>query len=369
MTFSDLFKLFYRHKKIIIINSLIVGLITAVIAFFFMDEIFQSTSVVKSTSKSAGLGGILPDISGLEDITGSIGGNSAAKELALYENIILSRRCVEAAIINFDLMNEYEFKKMDDMIKYFRNEIVETKIDKLAGTMSIGVFDKSPEKAKRMNEFLIEKLNNINIEMATLDAKNNREFIESRYELIKSTLKNSEDSLEMYQNQYGVAPDLQIKATAQSAFELEVEIKSEEVKLDVLKKILSPDQSEVKLQEEKINALKSQLAEINQKSYKEGDFGMKGAPEVAMNYLRLTRDVEIQNKLLTFIIPILEKSKIDENKTTPTVMVLDPPSLPDKKAKPKRSYIVIAMMFISGAVTFSFFLIKNKWVNFRSQNI
>lgn len=365
MSFTDLLKLLYRQRKILIINCLIAALLSVIVTLFLMDEIFQSTSTIKSTSKQGGLSALMPELSGFDELTGGLGSSSAAKELALYENIILSRRCVEEAIIKFNLLEEYEFKKMDDAIKFFRNELLDIKIDKLAGTMSIGVFDKSPVKAKEMNDFLIFKLNEINIEMNTLDAKNNREFIEQRYELIKKNVALVEDSLTMYQNEYGVSPELQIKALSQSLYELEFEIKSEEIKLDILKKILSPSESEVKLQEEKIAAIKEQLNQLKTTNIAENELGLKGAPSVAMNYLRLVRNVEIQNKLITFIVPILEKSKIDENKTTPTIMVLDPPNIPDKKAKPKRSYIVIGFTLFAFLLTTSYYLLKGKWSELR----
>jgi capsule polysaccharide export protein KpsE/RkpR len=330
-----------------------------------MDEIFQSVSVVKSTSKSTGLSGLLPDIGGLEELTGGMGSSSSAKELALYDNILTSRRCIEEAIIVFNLMDEYGFSKVDDMIKFFRAGLLETKIDKMAGTMSIGIFDKDPVKAKEINAFLIDRLNMINIEMNVLDAKNNREFIEGRYDLIKSALKKAEDSLKLYQDQYGIAPDIQIRATTQSLIELEVEIKSEEVKLDLLRKILSPTESEIRIQEEKIISLNNQLKDLKMNNYEEGDLGIKGAPNVAMNFLRLTRDVEIQNKMLSYVLPILEQAKIEENKKTPTVLVLDPPNIPDKKAKPKRSVIVLGLILFAFISTYSFYLFKDKWVNFK----
>lgn len=365
MSFGDLINIVYKNRRIFLINCSIVVVVTIIITLFVMDEIFESESTIKSVSKQGGLSSLLPELGGFEELTGGITSSSAAKELALYENIILSRRSVEEAIIKFNLKEEYEFKKMDDAIKFFRKELINISIDKIAGTMTIGVFDKSPEKAREMNQFIIDKLNELNIQMATQDAKSNREFIEQRYNLIKADLASVEDSLTMYQNKFGVSPELQIKATAQSLYELEIELKSEEIKLDILKKILSSSESEITIQEEKIKSIKEQINKLKTSDSENYDFGLKNAPTVAMNYLRLTRNIEIQNKLLSFIVPILEKSKIDENKTTPTLIVLDPPNLPDKKAKPKRSTIVIGFFLLTFLLTISFYLIKGKWSDFK----
>lgn len=336
-----------------------------------MDEIFKSTSLIKSSSQSTGLGALLgqgvPDIGGLEDLSGGIGGGASAKELALYENILFSRKVIEQTITRFNLMEEYDYEKLDDAIKFFREEILEVEINKMAGTMDIAVFDKSPEKAKEMNEFLIELLNIVNIDLNVNKAKSNREFIQSRYDLAKVNLTNAEDSLKFYQEIFGVAPDLQIKATVQAELELEVQIKTEEVKLEVLRKFLSPGEAEIITQEKKIEALYQKLNEIKSTEYGAEDFGLKGAPDVAMNYLRLTRNLEIQNKILAFLLPLLEQAKIEENRKTPTLLIIDPPSLPDKKAKPKRSIIVILSTLTAVLFTFSFFLLKQKWTELRDK--
>ncbi len=86
-----------------------------------------------------------------------------------------------------------------------------------------------------MVDFLLSELDKINIELNVQNAKNNREFIEKRYFQARGDLRKAEDSLKSFQMIYGVAPDLQIKAAAQSAFTLEAELKTEEVKLDYVK--------------------------------------------------------------------------------------------------------------------------------------
>ena len=112
MTFTDLARILYSHRKVFLINCLIVAILTVIVTLFFMDEIFQSSSTIKSTSKQSGLSSLMPELSGFDELTGGLGSSSAAKELALYENIIMSRRCVEEAIIKFNIMEEYEYKKI-----------------------------------------------------------------------------------------------------------------------------------------------------------------------------------------------------------------------------------------------------------------
>lgn len=361
ITILDLISIFLKNKRKIFIIAGIVCLISIILYFFVFDLIYYSSASIKSSSKNVGLlsdiGGF-PDIGGLDDI--GLGQSKSAKELASYENILYSRRCIEPLIIKFDLIKRDNYQYMEDAISDFSKTKMKLEIDRIAGILTVGVYDKNSQIAKEMVEFLLQQLDKINIELNVTQAKNNREFIEKRYYQARDDLKNTEDSLKAFQMIYGIAPDLQIKAAAQSAFTLEAEVKSEEVKLDVLKKILSPDQIEVKTEEAKINALKEQLSNI-QNSTDLNDFLRLGnSPTIAMGFLRLQREVEIQNKILTFLLPLYEQAKIEEKKETPTITILDKPYVAERKAKPKRATMVIVWTFIGFNFGFLYFILRNR---------
>lgn len=360
-TLLDYIKVFSNNKKPILITSLITCIITVIVVFFIMDLIYLSTGVVKTTSESSGLGGLL-STTGLPDLSefGGLTQGGTSQELALYENILISRRCIEETIYKFNLMEEYNHKKMFFALKDFRENVMEISKDKTAGTISIGVYDKDPVRAKEIADFLIYQLNKINVELNVQNARNNREYIEKRYEIVEKELKQVEDSLINYQNTFGIAPDIQVQAAVKTEVELEAEIRSEEVKLDLLRKILSPDQAEIKAQEEKINALNKQLFDIQNSTDRTSVLKLKGSPDIVMNFLRLKREVEIQTKILTFIIPMLEQAKIEEKKETPTILILDPPQVPDHKTKPKRLTLTILSILIFTFLAYLFFFIKTK---------
>ncbi len=361
------YSIYIRYWKIIVLIYLIIAIIVAIFVFFVMDPIFKSKATVKSTSTESSLSSLmgmtgLPGIGEFSDL----GGGGTLKELTIYENILLSRKCVEETILHFNLNSEWEFKYFEDAIKFFREGVVEIDKDKIGGTLDISVYDKNPVRAKEIVDFLIMKLNENYIAMNVLNAKNNRIFIESRYNLAKENLTTIEDSLKNYQDKYGIAPDIQVQASIKAELELETALKSEEVKLDVLSKIFQKDQPEIRIQEEKIVALRTQLTDIQNNSQSESKLNMKGMPKVVIDYLRIKRDVEIQNKILATLIPLLEQSKIEENRNTPTVIVLDPPFVPEKKVKPKRITLTAVAFALTFILSFLFFVIYQKWKSFKS---
>jgi len=364
----DIVNILLKYKRKILIITLSVGLLAGLYIFLIAKPIFLSTGTVKTTSKSSGLAGMvtqgLPDIGDLSDLTGS---SAAGKELALYENILTSRRCLEEAIIKFNLNEDWDFKYMQDGVKNFRDNILDIKKDKLAGTMDIGIYDDNQTRAKDIAEFMISQLNKINIELNVQNAKANREFIEQRYYLVRQDLRAFEDSLKTYQDSYGIAPDLKAKAVAQAEIQMETEVKSEEIKLEMLRKILSPEASEIKLQENKIADLKNQLYDILNSKDSTASLNLKGAPKIILNYLRLVREVEIQNKMLAFILPLYEQAKIEEKKETPSVIILDQPNFPEKKTKPRRLIFILISLVLSFTISSTWFIIYSKWKIFKAQ--
>ncbi|MCE1165656.1 MAG: hypothetical protein LWX07_09675 [Bacteroidetes bacterium] len=321
---------------------------------------------VKSASKSSSLSSLLGASGSLSDLSGigELAGGSSSKELALYENILLSRRNIEETIIKFNLNTEWDFKYLEDAVKFFKDEILVINKDRIAGTMEIGIYDIDQKRAKDIADFMIYQLNKLFTEMNVQNAKSYREFIESRYELLKKDLKKSEDTLKNFQDKYGIAPDLTLKAVTQSQVQIEAEIKSEEIKLDLLHKILTPNESEVKLQEEKIAMLKKQLVDIVTTEVNPQErLSLGKGSEVLMSYMRLQKEVEIQNKIQAFLLPMYEQAKLEEKKETPTVVVMDTPNFPEKKAKPKRIKTIAISLFIAFVIGSGCVMVYDRYKN------
>lgn len=362
LTFTEIYLTVSGNLRKILAISAIAGIITALLVFFVVSPLFLSTATVKTSGKIVGFSiPEMPDLSGIGDLAGI---NSASKELALYENIILSNRCLIETITKFNLNEDFDY--MQDAVKSFKQNNLVIEKDKIAGTMNIGVYDKDPAKSREIVEFLVSRLNFINIDLNRQNARNQREFIEERYIQAENDMRNAEDSVRIYQDQYGVLPDAQIRATSQTELDLEAQIRSEEIKLELLKKIISPDQSEVKMAEDKIGALKKELDDIRNSTDNRYKLKLKGQPEMLLNFYRLVAEVDKQKKILTILLPIYESSKIEEKREIPTILVLDNPLVPEKKSKPKRLTTVAIVSLVAFVLSASYFILRKKWRQFKS---
>jgi tyrosine-protein kinase Etk/Wzc len=354
------FIIIYRHnRKKIFIVSLIFGILTAFMVFFIMDPIFLSTGKIKTSGKVVGLslGIAAPEIGDFGEV---LSGSSYSKELAFYEDILNSRRCLEETIIKFNLIEEKHYKHMQQAIKDFRENTLYLVKNTISGTMDVGVYDKDPVKAKAITDFLITQLDRINIELNILNARNQREFIQERYEQAVEKLTFAEDSLKLFQDVHGISPDIQVRQASQLEFQLEADIESEIIKLELLQEILSPQEEEIRLQHEKIRALQERLFNLQNSTDGSSKLQLKGSPDIVLNFIRLQRQVEIQNRILSILLPMYEQAKVEEKKEIPTILVLDQPFIPDEKAKPKRITSILAVMFLSAIFAYIFYFMRTQ---------
>ena len=63
-------------------------------------------------------------------------------------------------------------------------------------------------------------------------------------------------------------------------------------------------------------------------------------PELALDLARLTRTVEVQNRVYVLLVQELETAKIQEARDTPTVQLLDAPTPPEVRTRPRRKLMV-----------------------------
>ena len=91
------------------------------------------------------------------------------------------------------------------------------------------------------------------------------------------------------------------------------------------------------------------------------------APEIGIEYFRLFREIELQAKILEFLLPQYEQAKISESREKGDLYILDAASVPEKKFKPKRSFLVLGWMFISFVLLY-LFILSIEWLKQLSVN-
>jgi len=338
-----------KWRKWILINFLAVCLVTAGISFL-LPKWYRATATIMPPTEEMGELGLSPLTVNLAQL-GFIRGPE--KSLA-YLAILESRTVMESVARKFDLASVYKTKNMEATIDVLRSK-VDVQIQQ-EGTITVSVLDKDPQRAADLANAFVYYLDSLNTELNIEKARNNRIFIEKRYEENKRDLKKTEEALKAFQQTYGaISLPEQTKAAIMAAADLQAQIIALEVELGVKERSLSPTHQEVIQLKTQLSELKKKLNKIkfgNEKGFSKGQTMRNNAteeffipfieiPEVGLEYARLLREVEVQSKLYELLTQQYEQAKIQEAKDTPTVQVLDKAVPPLKKAKPKRVIITL----------------------------
>jgi len=348
--------LLQRHKRLILFTTILVTAATAIYLFGFAKSWYKAEANVVPARKSGG---------GLLESLGS-GISSTIKDLGMSQiagknkgegyspiALIASREVQEKLVKEFGFMKIYETETMEDALKEFGSHASSDVLEE--GNISVSFEDTDPIRAATVANRLVDELNGVNSKLAMDEAKFNRTFIELRYNKLLSDLDTSEQALGAFQKKYGV---YELKTQAQAQLTalgiLEQQEYATELQLSDAQQLYGSEAAET-------NVLRSNLEDIKQKleNLKTGMdknassyfVPMNVMPDVALQYLRLTREVEIQSKLKAFMLPSYEQAKLDETKQSLAYLTLDKAIPPKHKSRPKRSLQLLIMLLGSFAIS------------------
>jgi tyrosine-protein kinase Etk/Wzc len=300
----------------------------------FLSAITGVSSLIKNFSPSRGLSAL-----------------TGPTETDKYIAILKSSSVIDDVIRTFDL------KKVYDLEDAYSEKIYKSLMSNLEievqeeGNLTVSVYDKNPQRAANIANFMISKLNEISTRLSSTNAKANRVFIEKRYIQNKHDIDSLENQMKDFQKKYGVtAVPEQIEATLKSMSEIYVDLYKKEVQYNYLSQSLGSEHPSTRNAKIELDELNKKITELNQgKDKAQQDYKllipMKLAPELANKYLKIYQELKIQYSILEFVTPLYEQAKIEEIRNTPTVLILDKATPADHKARPK------AMIY--GAVSFS----------------
>ncbi len=328
-----------KWRWTLIVTVLLVGIVSVAVSLL-LPKWYKATASILPPQQQEILGMLgMPTSGAGGSLLESIAQNSAiggllGKQLGVYNYLAIlnSRTALEDVVNKFDLMDEYHIKNrsMDDAIKELRANVDFTVEDE--GYLSLVVWDKSPLRAADITNYFIKLLNDISLNLAVNESRNVRNFVGEQLDDSKLALKVAEDTLRDYQERTGMFISGEDQASWGAIAELYAQKAREEIRLAVLRKMVSSDFPTVKQIELELGELDTRLSKV---------------PSIGLESFRLYRNVYIQEKIVEFLYPLYERAKIDEQRNVPVILVLDKAVPPEKKSSPKRALIVIGSVALS----------------------
>lgn len=343
---NDYLYVLYKWKKFIIINLLIVIVLISIYAFM-QPNLYTSTATVMipPDNSISGLSGLLGGKSSAGGIGAKllgIGGNTSEDMLM---GLLNSRGSITNVIHKYNLAKYYEIEdgNIDKVIRAFRGDLNFSPNE--FGMIEVNVTNKNPNLSAEIANYFVKLADSLSIYLNIQHAHNNRLFVEQRYKENVTILEAAEDSMYKFQQKYGIYEiEAQLGAAFKAAAEIESQLANLEVTQNLYRTTYGEDSPEYQKIGSQISLLKRKVSELKRADQLSMESNVlvpfKKLPDISQQYYRIYRDLEVQKAILEVLLPLYEQSKIEEQKSIPTIMVVDKAISPKLKSAPKRSVII-----------------------------
>ena len=352
MNLSDYIYILFKWKRIIFLAVFLAVVLFTIYSFLIPEKFKATATVMIPPDNSFGLSGLSSLVSdGAGGLGAKLFGMKGSSEDLIF-GILNSKSVLTKVIKKFNLDNYYvhEDGNLDKTIKDFRGDLI-FELNEY-GLIEVSVINESPELSAELVNYFIILSDSMNVALAINQAKNNRTFIETRYFKNVTDLKLAEDSLYKIQKKYGVfAIPEQLEVSIKAAAEMETQLYQREMETEIIKKQFGPESPQYSILEDQLKTLSSRVQELKNPSKLTSSsnvlFPFNEIPEMSLDYYRTYREVEIQSRILEFILPMYEQAKVEEQKNMPTLMIVDQATPPQLKYSPKKAFIILFGFFLS----------------------
>ncbi|MGD1045868.1 MAG: Wzz/FepE/Etk N-terminal domain-containing protein [Bacteroidota bacterium] len=336
----EFFDFLVKRKELILLVFISSLVLTYVGIFFLVENQYEATAVIipreDDASSVAGMA-----LSSIKKLPFSLGSKSSSSDMDLYKTIIYSRTMMENVINKFDLIHTYKLDTTDNecmekAIKRLKKEVGTTETEESALMVTVRAVTR--QRAADMTNYIVQTMNDRIIDLKVSRSKQNRIFLEERVAEISSQLRTAEDSLRAFQERTGL---LDVKTQLQGIFTahatLESELMAKQVQLGILERLYDKESQQVKELEMQVQEFQKKLAELrNHGNPGSPLLSLKKLPKTSSEFLNYYREVELNNLLLEFVVPLYEQAKIEEKKDYPILQVIDYAVPPAKRSFPPR---------------------------------
>ena len=336
------------------------GLIAAIVVAFVLPPRYKSsTKLMPPDSQSSGATAMMAMAaqSSLAS-TGSIGDklSGVAGDVlglktsgALFIDMLRSRTIEDRLIQRFDLRKVYWRRYWEDTRQKLENN-TDVSEDRKSAVITISVTDRDSHRAQQLAQAYVEELDRLVAQVSTSSARRERIFIEQRLKTAKQDLDASAQQFSEYASKNdAIDITAQEKATVEGAARLQGELIAAQSELEGLSQMYTANNVRVRSLRARVDELQRQLQKIggnssgslSSASSSQSEFpSIRELPLLGVRWADLYRQTKIQEAVYQMLTQQYESAKIQEAKEIPTVKVLDPADLPEKKSFPPRASIV-----------------------------
>jgi uncharacterized protein involved in exopolysaccharide biosynthesis len=351
----------WRRKAFLIVVTGLVAVASVVISLMLPNWYKSTSRVLLPEGGPGGIGSaMLGDISSALSLFGGGGG-----DYVRYLAILNSRTVMEATVDTFNLEQVYELED-EEFPRQAALDMLSDKVDFLVDdefeNLNVEAVDTDAQRAANMANFLVRMLSRVDNRLASRTAGQFRKYVEERFDESRRTRMALLDSLQTFQEQYGVIDlESQLEAYFTQLAQVRISVIEAEIQYETLKSQFGEDNTTVRRTEDVVRAARNLYNQALAGGEQVLPVSQEEAPSMVHRYAELTMERTIQEKILEVVAPILEQARFDEQRDIEDVQVVDPAVPAVKKFKPKRSFIVIGATLSAFILAAIYVLIANWW--------
>src|SRR5712692_5997629 len=384
---AERLRLLWRRRQLFFRAGAIGLLVSTLIAFLIPKSYTSTTQLMPPDSQSTSGMAMMAAMAakgagGLGSMAGDLLGVKSSG--ALFIGVLRSQTSQDRLIEQFDLKKVYGTRLvMDARTTLDENSSISE--DKKSGIITISLTDRSPQRAAALASAYVDQLNSLVSELSTSSAHRERVFLEERLKVAKQDLDDASNQLAQFSSKNNTLDiQQQGKALLDAAGAIAGEMIAAQSQLEGLRQIYTDNNSRVRSLNARVAELRRQLEKLggtqgngatgtSASTDQPGDPStakaggglpyptIKSLPLLEAKYADFYRRAKIQETVYELLTEQYELAKVQEAKETPSVKVLDPGTVPEKKAFPPRLVIMFLGTFLAFALSVVWVLGSSRW--------
>lgn len=319
-----------------------------VVTVLLLPSRYRSNALVVAPAPNSGAMGMLSTLSGLSDKLGLKATGVGDDPEKLLTTILETKIIALSTSSKFRLDTVWGLKtgRPEDIVRSW-GENFSFAFDE-NGALSLEFEDEEPLRAKAVVGSVIDWVDSVYRGINQEKARRSIEFLDGRIQERKQQLDQAEDSMIRFQARTKTfQPTEQLKQSVIEAARLEAQMEKLNIELDMEKLMSGKGSSDAMRLEAYRKQLGKTLSRITDEREARGQILKELNPALRnqLQFERLSRQVLLHGTVYGLLIQQREQASLERSKNTPVLVVLDPPSIPQKRCFPKRrTYVQAAAM-------------------------
>ncbi len=338
-----------KHIKLCVAIVLIPTLI-AFVAVMMIKPTYSATAIVTPPASTSSMGNLSSMLSGdMSSYASLLGLSSGSNDADAIWTFFNSWELQDQVIIRFNLAEHYEFKGKfhADLLKTFRRNFSLTLTKE--NMLEITIEDEDYKLAAQMVQFMLVQADSMYNAFKTAQARQSREYFESRINKCLVTLDSLEEDFVNFQvknNFYD--PSIQMESTIKYLGEQEAQREAVDVELNYERMNRGVDSKKYEELQKRYRSLDASLSRtLSGKRESLGLVALKKSPALGAEYMRKESEIRVQETMYKMLRQQSEQLLLEEAKTMKNLHVLQAPWENDKKVAPRRGVILMFACFVS----------------------